>query len=59
MERQRFLALHHSKCKGCAAILSNNQTIGRLSRPKWLKQHRYYVVKMSVNGTSTIFGFAL
>jgi hypothetical protein len=58
MERQRFLALHHSKWKGSAATSSHNQTIGRLSRQKWLRQHRYYVLKMSVNGASTIIGFA-
>jgi hypothetical protein len=43
------LALHHRKCKGCAATLMHNRTIGRLSRQNWLRQHCFYVLKMSVN----------
>jgi len=41
---------------GCAATLPHNRTIGRHSRQTLMKQHRYYVLKMSVNGASTTFG---
>jgi len=57
-EFQRFLALHISKSKGCMATLTHHQTICRLSRQKCLRQYHYYVLKMSINGASTLFGFA-
>jgi len=41
---------------GCAATLPRNRAIARLSKQKLLKQHRYYVLKISVNGASTTFG---
>jgi hypothetical protein len=41
---------------GCAATLPHNHAIGGLSMLKVLEIHRYYVLKMSVNGASTIFG---
>jgi len=44
---------------GCAATLPHNRAIGRLSRQKLLKQHRYYVLKMSVNGASTTVGLCI
>jgi len=57
-ERQQLLALHLGNCMGCAATLRHNRAIGRLSRQNLLQQHRYYVLKMSSNGASTIFSFA-
>jgi len=36
----------------------HNRTIGRLSRLNLLRQHCFYVLKMSVNGASTTFGHA-
>jgi len=42
--------------EGCRATLSDNWTTGCLSRQKWLWEHRYYVLKMSINGASTTFG---
>jgi len=41
---------------GWAAMLPHNRGIGRLSWQKLLPQHRYYVLKMSVNGASMTFG---
>jgi hypothetical protein len=38
------------------ATLPHYRAIGRLSRQKLLQQHRYFVLKMSVNGASTTFG---
>jgi len=58
MERQQLLALHHRKYNGCAATLMHNRTIGHLSRQNLLRQHCFYVLKMSVNGVSTPFGHA-
>jgi len=55
----RFLALHYTKCEGCAATLIHNGTLGHLSRRKELRQHRYNVLKMSVHGASTILAFHL
>jgi len=55
-ERQRLLALHLGNCMGCAATLRHNHAIGRLSRQNVIQQHRYYVLKMSVNGASTTLG---
>jgi len=43
---------------GCAVTVRHTQTISRLSMEKWLWQHFYYVLKMSVNRESTTFGFA-
>jgi len=43
---------------GCAFTVGHNQTIGRLSIEQWWWQHFYYVLKMSVNRASTIFGLA-
>jgi len=40
------------------ATLIYNQTIARLSIQKWLQQHRYYILKMSVNGGSLASGDA-
>jgi len=58
MERESFMALHPGITKGCAAALTNNQTIGCHSRQKFLQQHHYYVLKQSLNGASTIFALA-
>ena len=58
MERQQLLALHHRQCKGCAATLNHNLTIGCFSRQNVLRQCCFYVLKMSVNRVSMIFGFA-
>jgi hypothetical protein len=57
-EGQRLLALHLGICMGCAATLLHNHAIGRISRQKLLQRHRYYVLKMSGNGASTIFVLA-
>jgi hypothetical protein len=54
-ECQWLLALNHAKCKGSAATVSHNRTVGRLSGRKWLRQNRDYVLKMSVNGASINF----
>jgi hypothetical protein len=54
--RQWFLSLHLGNCMGCAATLRHNRAIGRLSRQNLLQQHRYYVLKMRVNGPSTTLG---
>ena len=43
---------------GCAVALTQNRTIGCLSREKWRWQHCYYVLKMSVNRASTTCGLA-
>jgi len=43
---------------GCAVTVRHNQTIGRLSIEQWWWQHFYYVLTMSVNRASTIFGLA-
>jgi hypothetical protein len=56
MEVQPLLAWHHRNFNGCAAMWIHNHTIGRLSRQNVLRQHRFCVIKMSLNGVSTIFG---
>jgi len=43
---------------GCAGTVCHNQTIGHHSIEQWWWQHSYYVLKMSVNRASTIFGHA-
>jgi len=55
---QRRLALHLERTRACAASLTYNRTIGHLSRQKCLWKHHYYVLKLSSNGASTIFGLA-
>jgi hypothetical protein len=40
---------------GCAATLLHERAIGHLLRQKLLQQERYYALKISVNGASTIF----
>ena len=39
----------------CADTVSHNRTIGRLPEQKFFQKHRYYDLKMSVNGASTTF----
>jgi len=39
--------------EGFTATLTYNGTIACLSSQKWLRQHGYCVLKMSVNGAST------
>jgi hypothetical protein len=46
--------MHLGKSGGSAATLTHNHTIDRLSRQKCFLQHRYYALKMGVNGASTI-----
>jgi len=53
MERQQLWALYLGKSWGCAATLSHNKIIGRLSRQRQLRRYCYYVLKMSINGAST------
>jgi hypothetical protein len=43
---------------GSAGTIRHNQTIGCLSIEQWWWQYLYYVLKMSVNRASTIFGLA-
>jgi len=43
---------------GYVVTVRHNRTIGRLSIEQWSWQHFYYVLKMSVNWASTIFGLA-
>jgi len=43
---------------GCAVTVHHNQSIGCLSIEQWWWQHFYYVLKMSANRASTIFGLA-
>jgi hypothetical protein len=43
---------------GCPAALPDNRVIGRLSSQQSWWQHFYYVLKMSINRASTIFGLA-
>jgi len=40
------------------ATLSHNLIFRFLPRQKWLRQHRYYVLKISLNGVSTTFRHA-
>jgi hypothetical protein len=58
MESERLLALQHGKCNGCMATLNYDRTINLISAWKWVRQHRYYVLKMSVNGLSMTSGLA-
>jgi len=37
---------------------TDNQSIGRLQGQKYHRQHLYYLLKMSINGASTILVFA-
>ena len=41
---------------GCTVTVRHNQTIRRLPIEHWCWQHFYYVLNMSVNRASTIFG---
>jgi hypothetical protein len=50
------VALHLEKGMGFAATLPHNRAIGHLSRQKLWQQHRYYILKMSVNEVSMTFG---
>jgi hypothetical protein len=52
---EQLFALHLGKCMGCAAMLPDNRATGRISSQKHFQQHRYYILKMSVNGASTTF----
>ena len=45
----------HDIVPGISEGTSHNQIIGCLSRQTSWRQHRYYVLKMSVNGASTTF----
>jgi hypothetical protein len=54
MERQQLFAMHLGKSGSSAATLTDNRTIGKLSRQKCFLQHRYYALKISVNRASTI-----
>jgi len=46
--------MHLGISGGSVATLTHTRTIGRLSWQKCFVQHRYYALKMSVNGVSTI-----
>jgi hypothetical protein len=50
--------MYQGKSNGCGATLTHNRTISRLSRQKHLQQHRYNVLKMTVNGASAIVALA-
>jgi hypothetical protein len=43
---------------GCAVTVRHNQTIGRHCIEQSWWQHFYYVLKMSINRVSTMFGLA-
>jgi hypothetical protein len=50
------MGLHLGKCMSYAVMLPQNHAIGRLPIQNLFQQHRYYVLKMSVNGATTTFG---
>jgi len=54
MEHQQLLALHLRKSKGFAATSTHKGTKRRISRQKWLRGHRRYILNNSVKGASTI-----
>jgi len=56
--RPRRWSLYARISNGCAAIIRHNQIISCLSGQQRLRQHRYYVLKMSANGASTTFANA-
>jgi hypothetical protein len=58
MERQQLLALHLRKCWGCMVTSTYNRMFGRLSWLQRLRQHRYHIPKITVNGASTIISLA-
>jgi hypothetical protein len=43
---------------GCAVTVSHNRTVGRVAIEQWWWQQFYYVLKMSVNRSSTTLGLA-
>jgi len=57
-EHGQLLALHLGRSKGRVATSTHNRSIGIFSRQKWLRQHRCYVQRMSVNGASMIVDLA-
>jgi len=58
MERHQFLVLHLKQLKGYGMVLTHNQLIGFLCWQKCSVRYPYHLLKMSVNGVSTIFGLA-
>ena len=55
-ERQYFLAVYHGRFKGCAMTLTHNWTTSHFSTQMEFQQQWFYVLKISVNRASTIFG---
>jgi len=56
--RQRFLVLNLGWSKGEATPSTHDHNIGRLDGQKWNRPYRYHLLKMNVNGASSIFGLA-
>ena len=54
-DQERFLVLHHGYSMGWATGFTHTQNFGRLYGQNWLWQYRYRLLKMSVNGASTVF----
>jgi len=55
-ERLRFLAMHLGESKRYATAPTHNHSPSRLYGQKCYGRYRYHLLKMSVNGASTIFG---
>jgi len=54
MERQRFYALHLGITRASGTTLIHNQTIGRLTKVRWIPGFHQEALKITVNGVSTI-----
>jgi len=57
-ECPQFLFLHLGYRNSIAMISSYNGMVGCLYGLQWQQRDRYHLLKMSVNGASTIFGLA-
>lgn len=58
IECQQFLVLHLGYSKGYGKTSTNNYSIGCLWGPEYQDQYRYCLLKIGVNGASTMFGVA-
>ena len=57
-ERHQLLGLHLEKSNGYVVILTQNRTIGHLSRQKWLRQYHCHMLKMRINGAWKVVSLA-
>jgi len=57
-EGQKFWVLHLAHSKGCRTMLSHTQLVGWLYGQKFYWRFSYRLLKMNINGASTIFGVA-